>query len=125
MKKFSKSWKSSGKPGKQRKYRAAAPIHIKQKLLKVHLSRDIRKKYGRRSVGVKKGDKVKVFIGQFRKREGKVERVDVKHTKVYISGVEFSRRDGTKRQYGINPSNLMITELNMDDKLRQKSFERK
>jgi large subunit ribosomal protein L24 len=124
MRKFSISWKSSRKPGKQRKYRTGAPIHIKQKLVKVHLARDIRKKYGKRSIGVRKGDKVKVFIGQFRKHEGKVERVNVKNTKVYITGVEFPKRDGTKRQYGINPSNLMITELNMEDKMRQKALAR-
>ena len=125
MTNFSTSWKSSKKPGKQRKYRAKAPLHVKQNFVHAHLSKDLRKKHGKRNANVRKGDKVKILRGQFRKHEGKVERVDLKKTRVYVSGVELAKRDGTKRQLALHPSNLMITELNMDDKLRQKSLERK
>src|SRR3989344_1547562 len=125
MTKFSASWKSSRKPGKARKVRNTAPIHIKQNLVHAHLSGDLRKKHGKRNAGLRKGDKVKVLRGQFRKHEGKVERVDIKNTKIYVSGIELPKRDGTKKPLALHPSNLMITELSMDDKLRQKSFERK
>ncbi len=116
---------SSKNPKKQRRYRLNAPLHIKQKFVHSHLSKDLRKKYGKRSIGLKKGDKVKVMIGNFKRFEGKVESVDLKNTTVYVSGVEVTKKDGTKKLLGLHPSNLIITELNLDDKFRQKHLERK
>lgn len=122
---FSSAWKGSRKPRKQRKYRAEAPLHTKKKFVHAHLSKDLRKKYGKRSAGLRKGDKVKVMVGKFKKHEGKVENVDSGKTRIFVSGVEITKRDGTKKPLSLHPSNLMITELSMDDKLRQKILERK
>ena len=123
--KFSTQWKSSRKPSKQKKYRLNAPLHIKQKFMSTHLSKELRQKYKKRNVDLRKGDKVKVMRGNFKKHEGKVDRVDMKKSLIFITGVEAVKKDGTKRLIGINPSNLMITESNIDDKLRQKALERK
>lgn len=120
MKEFSGAWKGSRKQRKQRKYIFNAPLHIKQKFMSSHLSKELRKKYGKRSIGLRKGDKVKVVRGEFRKHEGKVENINLKNTHVFVSGVELTKKDGTKKLLALHPSNLMITELNMDDKLRQK-----
>ena len=125
MKKFSKSWKSSSKPRKQIKYRKNAPLHIKQRFVHSHLSKELRKKYGKRSIGLRKGDKVKIMIGRFKKHDGKIERIGLRKTLAYVSGIEITKRDGSKKMIGLNPSNLMIIELNLDDKLRQKVLERK
>jgi len=124
-KKFSKEWKGSKQVRKQRKYRYNAPLHIKQKFVHVHLSKELKKKYGKRNLGLKKGDKVKVMRGQFKKHTGNVERIDLKKTKAYLSGIEITKKDGSKTTYPINPSNLIITELNLDDKMRQKIIDRK
>lgn len=123
-KKFSSSWKKSKQPRKQRKYRYRAPLHIKQKFMHVHLSKELKKKYGKRNIGLKKGDKVKVVRGQYKKTEGKVERIDLKKSKVYIGGIEKTKKDGTKTTYPLDPSNLVILELNIDDKKRQKIIDR-
>ena len=123
-KEFSASWKRSKQPRKQRKYRDNAPLHIKQKFMGAHLSKELREKHGKRSIGLKKGDKVRVARGQFKKKEGKVERIDLKRERVYISGIEISKKDGTKAAFLIHPSNLIITELNLDDKMRQKILDR-
>ena len=123
-KEFSISWKSSRKQSKQRKYRFNAPLHIKQKLASSHLSKELRKKYSKRRTSLRKGDKVKVIHGNFKKHEGKVERVELGRTRAFVSGIEYTKKDGTKKMIPINPSNLMITELNMDDKLRQKILEK-
>ena len=125
MNNFSSTWKNSKKPRKQRKYRLTAPLHIKQKFVHSHLSKDLRKKYGRRNIGLRKGDKVKITRGQFRKNEGKVESIDLKNTRIFVNGVEITKRDGTKKMLALHPSNLTITELNLEDKLRQKTLERK
>ena len=125
MKEFSRSWNKSKKPRKQRKYRANAPLHIKQKFVNSHLASELRKKYAKRSIGIRKGDKVRVMRGKFKKQEGKVESVDLKKTRVFVSGVEMIRKDGTRKLLMLHPSNLMIMELNLDDKLRQKNLEKK
>ncbi len=122
--KFSKKWKSSKKPSKQRKYRFNAPLHIKQRFMRSLLSKELRSKYNKRNARVRKGDKVKIMRGQFRKHEGKVEKVDLKKSKVYVEGIGATKKDGTKTKYPINPSNIMIIELNIDDKMRKKALER-
>lgn len=124
-KKFSIKWKSSTQPRKQKKFRFNAPLHIKNKFMSVHLSKELRAKYKRRNTTVRKGDTVKILRGQFKKKSGKVDKVDLKKTKVYIQGIEVSKKDGTKAFYPFQPSNLMIIELNLDDKKRAKSLERK
>lgn len=115
---FSTAWKSSKQPRKQRKYAAKAPIHIKRKLLSVNLSKDLRKKYGRRNIPVRKGDTVKVMKGKFKKKQGKVISVDIKKSKIKIEEISIKKMDGSKVNVKIHPSNLQIVELNMDDKRR-------
>jgi|TARA_B100001964_G_scaffold90049_1_gene101181 large subunit ribosomal protein L24 len=122
--KFSSSWKKSIQPRKQRKYRHKAPLHIRQKFVSVHLSKELRKKYNKRSMNLRKGDGVNVMRGQFRKKTGKINGIDIKKTKVYVDGIEVVKKDGTKARYPIHPSNLVITELNMDDKMRNKIVKR-
>jgi len=123
--KFSVAWKSSTKPRKQRKYRENSPLHAKQKLMHVHLSKELREKHGKRNILLRKGDKVKVLRGQFRKQAGKVEKIDLKKNKVIIENIQHVRKDGTKSPYPQNPTNLMIIELSIEDKKRRKAVERK
>ncbi|MBI2647680.1 50S ribosomal protein L24 [Candidatus Woesearchaeota archaeon] len=125
MKIFSKSWKGSIKTSKQRKYRIMSPLHIKHKFVHSHLSKELRQKYSKRSIALRKGDKVKLIVGKFKKHEGKVEKIELKKGRVYVAGVEITKRDGSKKLLPLHPSNLMITELNLDDKLRAKALERK
>jgi len=117
--KFSTTWKGSVQPRKQRKYRHKAPLHVKSTFLAVNLSKELRKKHGRRSVRVRVGDKVKVMRGSFRKREGKVEEVNMRMTKVYVTGLEVSKMEGSKSRVPLSPSNLQIVDLNLDDKRRK------
>ena len=116
---WSSSWKGSKLPRKQRKYRINAPLHIKRKFVAVHLSKELRVKYSRRAVPLRVGDKIKVLIGSHRGYVGKVERVDIKKTRVYVTGLEITKKDGNKTLSPINPSNIMITELQLGDKKRE------
>ena len=125
-KEFSSGWKRSVQPRKQRKYRYNAPLNVKHRFLSAHLSKEMRARHGgARSIPLRKGDIAKVMRGQFKKKAGAVERVDLKKTKVYIAGIEIIKKDGSKIMYPLDPSNLMITDLNLDDKKRQKILERK
>ncbi len=116
--KFSKSWKSSKQPRKQRKYVYNAPLHIKGRFLNTHLSPELRKKYSKRAIRIRTGDKVKVLRGSHKGEEQKVERVDVKKGKVYLEKIELSKKEGSKAKIAFFPSNLMLMVLNLDDKKR-------
>ena len=124
-KKFSKHWKSSKQPRKQRKYRAKAPLHLRHKMMAAHLSKELRTKYKKRSFPIRKGDKVKVMRGIFKGTIGEIENVNLKKYKVFVKGAEKKKKEGQKMQYPINPSNIKILTLKLDDKKRVKALERK
>lgn len=125
MKRWSQHWKSSKKPRKQRKYVFKLPLHLRKILLSTHLSKDLRQKYERRNIVVRTGDKVKVLRGQFKKKTGKVSEVDSRNARIYVEGIEHVKKDGSKSPFPIHSSNVIITELNLDDKKRKKILERK
>lgn len=118
---FSKSWKSSKQPRKQRKYTANAPLHVRNKFISSHLSKELIKKHEIRNARTRIGDKVKVSRGQFKGKNGKVERISVRDRKVYLAGMDFTKKDGSKAFYPFSPSNLIITELDMSDRKRFKN----
>ena len=116
--KWSSSWKGSKKPTKQRNYVRNAPLHIRSKLLGSHLSTVLREKHKTRSLRIRKGDKVKILRGQFRGKNGTVDRIVTKYQKIFITGIEFTKKDGSKAMYPIHPSNLTIQELEGTEKRR-------
>ncbi len=115
----------SRQPRKQRKFLYNAPLHKRQKLMSATLSRELREKYGIRSLPVRKGDTVEVMRGDFKGHKGKVEKVDLKRYRVYVQGVTIRKADGSERFYPLHPSNLRIIKLNLEDKWRKKIIERK
>ncbi len=117
---FSKSWKSSKQPRKQRKYLAKAPLHLRRKFLSANLAKDLRKKHGRRNIEIRKNDKVKIMRGKFRGKQGKVLKVNSKKQRAYVEGMQVKKHDGSKANVSIAISNLQIIELNLDDKMRIK-----
>ena len=123
-KKFPTSWISSKRPGKQRKYAAKAPLHLKRSFLNANLSKELRKRYGRRSFALKKGDIVKIMRGNFKKKTGKIIEVDTKNMKVQIEGMQIKKQDGSKVNVKFTPSFLQIIELNIEDKKRNDSIMR-
>lgn len=125
MKKFSKAWKSSKQKRKQRKYRYKAPLHIRHKFVAANLSKELRKRYYRRNLPLRKGDSVRIMRGSFKKKTGKISNVNLRNLKVFIEGIQQSKRDGTKVNVPFEPSNLQITELNLEDKKRMEIIERK
>tara|TARA_Y100000034_G_scaffold19272_2_gene21710 strand:- start:4905 stop:5348 length:444 start_codon:yes stop_codon:yes gene_type:complete len=117
-KEFSKHWKSSKQPRKQRKYLANAPLHIRKKFISVNLSKELRKKYKKRNIPVKKGDIVKVMRGKFKKKQGKIIEVKLKLSKIIIEGIQVKKQDGSKINVKLQPSNLQLIELNLEDRKR-------
>ena len=116
--KFSTAWKSSSQPRKQRKYRANASLHTKRKFVSVNLNKELRKKYSMRNIPVRKNDVVKIMVGKYKKKQGKVLSVLLKLSKIEVEGIQVKKQDGSKVNVKMQPSNLQIMELNLDDKKR-------
>ena len=123
--KIKKTLSRSKRPSKQRKLIQKAPLHIKQKFVRCRLSKELTTKYKKRNLQVRKGDEVKIMRGTFKGKTGKVAQVLLKKTRIIVDGAENIKTDGAKAPYPIHPSNVMITKLELDDKRRKKTMERK
>jgi len=117
--KYANTWKCSVQPRKQRKYLANAPLHVKQKLVSVHLDKKLREKLGRRSLSVRKGDEVKIMRGKRKGSQAKVSAVDLKKGRVYLEGQTRDNIRGTKVIIPFAPSNLLMI-TSVDDKRRNR-----
>lgn len=123
MKQFSPHWISSKQPRKQRKYRAQAPLHLRQKFVHVHLSLELRKKYGQRNVQVREGDLVRVMSGEHAKKEGKVLQVNLRRSIVFVQGVELVKKEGSKVLQPLSPSRLLLLSPGKEEQQRFKNKE--
>jgi len=99
------------KPRTQRKFRAQAPLHIKQHFLHAHVSKELRASMKKRAVRIKKGDKVKILRGQFKGKEGNVVDVDLTKRKIRIGGMTHRKARGQEVLMPIDPSNVVIIEM--------------
>lgn len=115
----------SKKARKQRKRLHQQPLHRKRKKISSHLEEDLLLKYDRRSLPVVEGDTVKVMRGDFKGHEDKVADVNVKEGSLEIEGLTMTKADGTKIPQPVDPSNVMITKLNLTDKLRRGKIEQR
>ncbi len=115
---FSKTWNTSTQPRKQRKYRHNAPIHVRRKFLSAHLSKHLRKEYGRRSVKLRTEDVVKILRGEFKGKEGKVQKVDISNSTIFVEGVSKKKSGGKEFNVPMQSSNVQIIELNLKDEKR-------
>jgi large subunit ribosomal protein L24 len=106
----------SKKPGKQRKKRFQAKKHEKQKFMSAHLSKELQKTTGKKSLGIRKEDKVKVMRGALKGKTGKVLRVNRDKEQIFIEKLIRKKSDGTEVLIPVHPSNVMITELKHDEK---------
>ncbi len=115
---------SSKSPRKQRKRIYKSPLHTRKRLLRCQLDEFLREDHGLRSLVVKKGDLVRIMRGQFRDTEGKVVKVDYRNVRVYVESGTTTKADGKEVQIPLHPSNLKITQLELDDE-RKKLIENK
>lgn len=115
---------TSRKPKKQRKRRYTATWQLRHKYLTARLSPDLADKHGISRLPVSKGDTVYVTRGAFRDSEGDVQAVDMKKCRIHIENISTEKADGSAIPLPINPSNVMITKLKIDQR-RQTVIDRK
>jgi len=102
-----------------------ATFQTRSKQLGSALSKELSKKYGKRSIRVIEGDSTKILRGEFKGVEGKVSKVSTQKNSVAIEGVKKEKTKGDKFDVYIHTSNLVVTSLNTDDKWRISRLERK
>ena len=121
---WSSSWKSSTQARKKRKYVHNIPTHLARRLVTALLRKDLRARYAKRNIKLRKGDSVKIMRGQYKGRIGKIDGLNVKKGKVYIDSLTVTKKDGNKVQVPVHASNLMVTEIFTEDRKRMKKFEK-
>lgn len=116
---------TSTKARKQRKARANAPLHKKRRMVSAHLDSALMKEYNVRSVAVRKGDTVRVIRGDkdFKASEAKVASVDLKNLKLIIENVTVPKADGTQKPKPVDPSNVLLTRLDLSDPWRKEKLD--
>jgi len=109
---------------KQRKGQANAPLHIRHRMISCHLDRALRAEYSTRSISVRKGDTVKILRGSegIKGMEAKVANVDLKELTLTLEGVTIAKADGTQKARPIQPSNCIITKLDLSDPWRKEKL---
>ena len=114
------------KPTKMRNMMIYQATHkTKSKQLGSALSKDLHKKYRKRSVRVVEGDSVTIQRGEFKGVDGKVSKVSVPKSSVAIEGVKKEKTKGDKFDVYIHTSNLVVTSLSTEDKWRISKLEGK
>lgn len=115
----------SKQPRKQRKSLYTMPIHKRRKQMGVRLDKKLAAEHGKRNFPITKGDKVKVFVGKYKGKEGKVMQINASASTVGIEKVTIKKADGTETFIPIHSSNVIITELKISDPRRQRALGRK
>ena len=104
-------------------YRATNQVVNKQ--ICAPISKDLRKKYSRRSVRVMIDDTAKVIRGEYKGITGKISRISTDNNGIAIEGNKKEKLKGEKVDVFIHSTNVIITGLNTDDKWRLKILEKK
>lgn len=88
-----------------------------------NLSNNLKKDYGKKSAAIVKGDTVKILRGEYKGVEGKVEKLDTNKGRLSIEGVQREKIKGGNVKVRIHASNVQITSLHLDDKMRKTKLE--
>lgn len=112
----------STQPRKERRAMFQAPTHVRRARVSSHLDEPLLLKYNTRSATVRKGDTVRVMRGEYAGTSGKVIEVDTRSGKVTVDGVTVTKADATQKPRPLDPSNLVITKLNLDDPKRREKL---
>ena len=110
-------------PHKQRTRQRDAPLHERQKQVRATLSADLREEYGQRNVRVNAGDTVEVLRGDHAGTEGEVLEVDLRDEVIHVEEVTVEKTDGEEVPRPLDASNVRVTELDLEDEVRQERLE--
>ncbi|MFY9300933.1 MAG: 50S ribosomal protein L24 [Candidatus Nitrosotenuis sp.] len=102
-----------------------ASLFARSKMMCSHLSKELQQKYNKTSIRVTEGDTVRVMRGEFKGVSGKVTRVSTERNGISIEGIKKEKLKGGNLDVFIHTSNVLVTDLNTEDKWRQNKLEGK
>jgi large subunit ribosomal protein L24 len=111
---------SSRQPRRQRKAHFNLAPHQRHELFTIPLSRELRNRYHRRRLTVRKGDTVRVLAGSFVGREERVAKVDRRRMRIILDNVTLRKADKKLQQLPLNTGHLLLTRLNLTDAWRRR-----
>merc|ERR1712087_99933 len=97
-----------------RKKHFTAPSHVRRKIMRSPLSKELKAKYNVRAIPIRKDDEVMIFRGRYHDREGKVVSCYRKKFRIFVERVTREKANGQTVQIGIHPSKVMITKIKLD-----------
>lgn len=109
----------STQPRKQRRTAFNASSFDRHRQLTVALSRDLRSRYKRRALPLRKGDTVRIISGSFKGREERVSKVDMRSLRVTLDNVTIKKVDQKLKPLPIRSNHLILTRLNLADPWRR------
>jgi large subunit ribosomal protein L24 len=116
----SMSLSSSIQPRKQRRASFQASSFDRHRQVSVSLSRELRGRYKRRALPLRKGDTVRIISGSFKGREERVSKVDMRTLRVTLDNVTIKKVDQKLKPLPIVANHLILTRLNLADPWRRK-----
>ena len=102
-----------------------ATMKTASKQLSCTLSKDLRKKYGKRSARIVEGDTASIVRGEFAGVDGKVTKISIADRGVNIEGVKKEKLKGDKFDVYVHTTNIILTALDSGDKWRINKLEGK
>lgn len=112
----------SRQPRRQRKAGYTAHSFERRRRMTVPLSRELRRRFGRRAVPVRKGDTVRILAGSYVGREERVAKVHRRAYSVTLDNVTGKTGDQKLKPLPIRTSQLVITRLNLSDVWRRRAL---
>lgn len=102
-----------------------ASLFTRSKQMCSHLSKELQQKYNKRSIRVTEGDTVRVMRGEFKGVTGKITKVSTEKNGAAVEGIKKEKLKGGNLDVFIHTSNLLVTDINTNDKWRQNRLEGK
>jgi large subunit ribosomal protein L24 len=107
-------------PRKQRKAVFTAHNFARRRYLTVALSKELRTRYGRRQLPVRKGDTVRVLRGSYEGQEERVAKIDTRGLTLTLDNITVKKADQKLKALPVRPNHLVLTKLNLSDSWRRR-----
>jgi large subunit ribosomal protein L24 len=107
-------------PRKQRKAVYTASNFARRRYLTVPLSKELRTRYGRRQLPVRKGDTVRVISGSYEGQEERVAKINTRTCTLTLDNITVKKADQKLKPLPVRPNHLLLTRLNLSDAWRRR-----
>lgn len=114
----------SKKPSKTRKEQYNRPIHKRAKSISGHLNEKLKKELKKRSISLRKNDTVKIVRGKYKGKTGKINDINRDTMKIFVEKIIQKKSDGSEYSVAIDPSNVIVIEVDKADKKRFKNIKK-